>query len=72
MMKSWILALLHPSFLTATAGASLLLSGCAPAVSVTPSLLPPKAFEIAPDGVWTWFNDERAIILSNGATARSP
>jgi hypothetical protein len=38
-------------------------TGCAP-VRAAPA--PSAPFEIAPDGAWTWFNDERAIVLPNG------
>jgi hypothetical protein len=50
----------------ALAGAALLLGACVSAPGA--GWRPPAgvAFEIAPDGVWTWFNDERAIVLANG------
>lgn len=38
------------------------LEGFLVAESFTPPPLPGGAAEIAPDGAWTWFNDERAII----------
>lgn len=41
----------------------LLLSGCAEVRSAPPA---PEIVEIAPDGAWTWFNDERAVRLENG------
>jgi hypothetical protein len=50
------------------AASSLLVpgAGCVPAPGSAPSPLPRPEFEIAPDGAWTWFNDERAIVLPNG------
>lgn len=38
-----------------------------PYVPPPPPGLPGGAVEIAPDGAWTWFNDERTIVLDSGA-----
>lgn len=40
-----------------------LLAGCA---RVQTGRQTPAEFVIAPDGAWTWFNDERAIVLPGG------
>jgi hypothetical protein len=48
------------------AAAALLLAGCGAGPRSAPDPLPRAPFQIAPDGAWTWFNDERAITLPNG------
>ena len=51
------------SLLLLSSALALLLSGCSDIRSAPPE---PQVVEIAPDGAWTWFNDERAIRLENG------
>lgn len=43
---------------------ALLAAACGTPPAAPP---PPEVVEIAPDGAWTWFNDERAIRLQGGA-----
>jgi hypothetical protein len=50
----------------ATTGVILLAGACASVPAGGPRVAVNQAFEIAADGVWTWFNDERAIALPNG------
>ncbi|MBW3630497.1 MAG: BNR-4 repeat-containing protein [Gemmatimonadetes bacterium] len=52
-----------PYFVLALFAVSNAASGCALLGAGRASSGP---FEIAPDGAWTWFNDERAIVLPSG------
>src|SRR5690606_38777635 len=55
----------HARLAAATALSSALLSAAC-AAQPAPTTEVPEIIQIAPNGAWTWFNDERAIRLSNG------
>ena len=55
--------LLARTLTAVVAAAQLAAAGCAANRAAPPARV---EFEIAPDGAWTWFNDERAIRLANG------